>query len=128
MNGATQKKKCSEQKRFWSFAEAMPGPISIPVTILQWVDTYWNESRTFHSLVSGTVALSLCRTHCTSVDNVSLLKNIQQDDNPEKAEENNFVSTILHLNSCMQQINKEKAQLIALPYQLLPSALSNAKH
>lgn len=93
----------------------MPGPTSKPVTILQWMDTYWNESRTFHSLVSDTVALSLCRTHCISVDNVSPLKNIQQDDNPEKAEANNFLSTILHLNSCMQQINRNKPNLWDFP-------------
>ena len=35
-----RKKKCSEQKRFWNFTEAMPGPISKPVTMLQWMDTY----------------------------------------------------------------------------------------
>lgn len=110
-----KKKIYSEQKCFWSFAEAMPGPISKPVTMLQWMDTYWNESRTFHSLVSDTVALSLCRTHCTSVDNVSLLKNIQQDDNPEKAEANNFLSIILHLNSSMHQINRNKPNLLHYP-------------
>jgi hypothetical protein len=52
------------------------------------MDTYWNESGTFHSLVSDTAALSLCRTHCTSADNASLLKNTQQGDNPEKTDEN----------------------------------------
>ena len=93
----------------------MPGPISKPVTMLQWMDTYWNESRTFHSLVSDTVALSLCRTHCTSVDNVSLLKNIQQDGNPEKSEANNFLSIILHLNSSMHQINRNKPNLLHYP-------------
>jgi len=61
------------------------------------------------------VALSLCRTRCTSVDNVSLLKNIQQDDNPEKAEANNFLSIILHLNSSMQQINRNKPSLFHYP-------------
>ena len=108
-------KKCSGHKCFWSFAEAMPGPISNPVTMLQQMHTYWNESRTCHILVSDTVALSLCRTHCTSVDNVSLLKNIQQDDNPEKAEANNFLSITLHLNGCMQQINRNKPNLLHFP-------------
>ena len=39
-NGATQEKKNPEQKCFWNFAEALPGPISKPVTTLQLMDTY----------------------------------------------------------------------------------------
>jgi hypothetical protein len=66
MNGATQKKMFRAKMFFWSFAEAMPGPISKPVTMLNgWILTEMNQE--------PSIALSLILWHCHYAGHIVLL-------------------------------------------------------